>query len=103
MGAAGVIAGPGLDAGPSRTMGTAATPMSERSQRDLEAAQRAGTTGTESKAAPVVRSEKRYGRNDPCPMGCGRKYKKCCNKADGTCDGSGMNAPASAGSDGEEN
>jgi SWIM/SEC-C metal-binding protein len=25
----------------------------------------------------VVRSEK-IGRNDPCPCGSGRKYKKCC-------------------------
>jgi preprotein translocase subunit SecA len=99
---AGVIAGPGIDASPAR-VGTAATPMSERSQRDLEAAQRAGTgtAGAESKAAPVVKSEKRYGRNDPCPMGCGRKYKKCCNKPDGTCDGSGMNAPHTP--DGDDN
>jgi hypothetical protein len=34
-------------------------------------------------------------------MGCGRKYKKCCNKPDGTCDGTGMNAPASP--DGDDN
>jgi hypothetical protein len=95
-----MIAGPGFEAAPSR-MGTAATPMSDRSQRDLEAAQRAGTGGAaaESKAAPVVKTEKRYGRNDPCPMGCGRKYKKCCNKADGSCDGSGMNAPAASDAD----
>ena len=78
----------------SSRIGTAATPMSERSSAHLEAAQRAGTGGAggaESKAAPVVKSEKRHGRNDPCPMGCGRKYKKCCNKPDGTCDGTGMN------------
>lgn len=24
------------------------------------------------------RSEKRVGRNDPCPCGSGKKYKKCC-------------------------
>jgi uncharacterized protein YecA (UPF0149 family) len=23
-------------------------------------------------------SEKRVGRNDPCPCGSGKKYKKCC-------------------------
>jgi preprotein translocase subunit SecA len=27
---------------------------------------------------PFVRTEKRVGRNDPCPCGSGRKYKKCC-------------------------
>lgn len=27
---------------------------------------------------PVVRAGPRIGRNDPCPCGSGRKYKKCC-------------------------
>lgn len=27
---------------------------------------------------PVQRSEKKVGRNDPCPCGSGKKYKKCC-------------------------
>jgi preprotein translocase subunit SecA len=27
--------------------------------------------------APVVASS-RVGRNDPCPCGSGKKYKKCC-------------------------
>jgi uncharacterized protein len=27
---------------------------------------------------PVRRSMPRVGRNDPCPCGSGRKYKKCC-------------------------
>lgn len=27
---------------------------------------------------PVQRSEPRVGRNDPCPCGSGKKYKKCC-------------------------
>jgi uncharacterized protein len=32
----------------------------------------------ESAARPVRRSESRVGRNDPCPCGSGKKYKKCC-------------------------
>lgn len=28
-----------------------------------------------------IRSEKKIGRNDPCPCGSGKKYKKCCLKA----------------------
>jgi SEC-C motif domain protein len=28
----------------------------------------------------VVRSEAKVGRNDPCPCGSGKKYKKCCGK-----------------------
>jgi SEC-C motif-containing protein len=30
--------------------------------------------------APVVRSGPKIGRNDPCPCGSGKKYKKCCGK-----------------------
>ena len=29
-------------------------------------------------AKPVRRSGPRVGRNDPCPCGSGKKYKKCC-------------------------
>ena len=32
----------------------------------------------ESAAEPVVSSSGRVGRNDPCPCGSGKKYKKCC-------------------------
>lgn len=27
---------------------------------------------------PFVRSTPKVGRNDPCPCGSGKKYKKCC-------------------------
>jgi tetratricopeptide (TPR) repeat protein len=27
---------------------------------------------------PVIREEEKVGRNDPCPCGSGKKYKKCC-------------------------
>jgi len=30
---------------------------------------------------PVVRKQKKVGRNDPCPCGSGKKYKKCCGVA----------------------
>jgi SEC-C motif-containing protein len=30
--------------------------------------------------APVVRSGPKIGRNDACPCGSGKKYKKCCGK-----------------------
>ena len=32
------------------------------------------------KDAPIVREEPKVGRNDPCPCGSGKKYKKCCGK-----------------------
>jgi len=85
-----VIAGPGLE----MLSVPAAAPASERQQRDLEAAQKAGTDPN-AKSAPVTKGDKRLGRNDPCPHGSGRKYKKCCNRPDGVCTGEGLSkAPA---------
>ena len=31
-------------------------------------------------SSPYIRSEKKVGRNDPCPCGSGKKYKHCCGK-----------------------
>ncbi|MBW1864208.1 MAG: SEC-C domain-containing protein, partial [Deltaproteobacteria bacterium] len=36
------------------------------------------TAGTKRK--PATRSEKKVGRNAPCPCGSGKKYKKCCGQ-----------------------
>jgi len=33
----------------------------------------------EKKSAPIINKDK-VGRNDPCPCGSGKKYKKCCGK-----------------------
>jgi len=30
---------------------------------------------------PIVREQPKVGRNEPCPCGSGKKYKKCCGKA----------------------
>ncbi len=35
----------------------------------------------ETPRAPLRRKGKKIGRNDPCPCGCGRKYKKCQGRA----------------------
>ena len=34
--------------------------------------------GEEEEAKPIRNTEPRIGRNDPCPCGSGKKYKKCC-------------------------
>lgn len=34
----------------------------------------------EQKASGTVHKPKKIGRNDPCPCGSGKKYKKCCGK-----------------------
>ena len=48
--------------------------MPKRKKRRLNLSH--GDEGT----APVTvrRKEKKVGRNDPCPCGSGKKYKKCC-------------------------
>jgi uncharacterized protein len=33
---------------------------------------------TPASARPIQRAQPRVGRNDPCPCGSGKKYKKCC-------------------------
>ncbi|MDO4536292.1 MAG: SEC-C metal-binding domain-containing protein [Clostridium perfringens] len=35
---------------------------------------------TAYKDSKTVRNENKVGRNDPCPCGSGKKYKKCCGK-----------------------
>jgi preprotein translocase subunit SecA len=35
---------------------------------------------TAEKRAPIVNKTQKVGRNDPCPCGSGKKYKKCCGK-----------------------
>jgi preprotein translocase subunit SecA len=32
------------------------------------------------RTAPVQREMPKVGRNDPCPCGSGKKYKKCCGQ-----------------------
>ena len=36
--------------------------------------------GEDVSASPVKRDKEKVGRNDPCPCGSGKKYKKCCGK-----------------------
>jgi preprotein translocase subunit SecA len=48
-----------------------------RKRRELEQARMAGA-GDYQPVQQVVRSGAKIGRNDPCPCGSGKKYKKCC-------------------------
>jgi preprotein translocase subunit SecA len=54
-------------------------------QREKREHVRSGLPGEDEKSLPppveTIRSEKKtVGRNDPCPCGSGKKYKKCCGK-----------------------
>jgi preprotein translocase subunit SecA len=48
-----------------------------QSQRAVEADQ------SDQKPKPIHRVAPKVGRNDPCPCGSGKKYKKCCGSTDG--------------------
>lgn len=37
-----------------------------------------GSDNSEVKKKPIKRTERKVGRNAPCPCGSGKKYKKCC-------------------------
>lgn len=46
--------------------------------KDHEAELRAEQAGAPAKVETVVHAGPKIGRNDPCPCGSGKKYKKCC-------------------------
>ncbi len=48
---------------------------------DAQQADQAGQ-GAQPKAETIRRDMDKVGRNDPCPCGSGKKYKKCCGKDD---------------------
>jgi preprotein translocase subunit SecA len=47
-----------------------------RKKRELQEARMAGSNGN-SAPQQVVRGQAKVGRNDPCPCGSGKKFKKC--------------------------
>jgi preprotein translocase subunit SecA len=65
---------------PPRMVSTSADELEEafmrRKRRELEQARMAGA-GDAAPVQQVVRSQEKVGRNDPCPCGSGKKYKKC--------------------------
>jgi len=47
-----------------------------RKRRELDQARMAGA-GQQEPVQQIVRGDDKVGRNDPCPCGSGKKYKKC--------------------------
>ncbi len=66
---------------PPRTVATSVDELEEsfqrKKRRELEQARMAGS-GDSQPVQQVVRGTAKIGRNDPCPCGSGKKYKKCC-------------------------
>jgi preprotein translocase subunit SecA len=57
-----------------------------RREEDIEEMQRKAeddyilSRGEDVSATPIKRDKEKVGRNDPCPCGSGKKYKKCCGQ-----------------------
>ena len=66
---------------PPRNVSTSVDELEEsfqrKKKRELEQARMAGS-GEAQTVQQVVRGAAKVGRNDPCPCGSGKKYKKCC-------------------------
>ncbi len=66
---------------PPRSVATSVDEIEENFQRkkrrELESARMAGS-GEQQTVQQVVRGSAKIGRNDSCPCGSGKKYKKCC-------------------------
>ncbi len=54
--------------------------LEEKRRRQQEQLSYSHGDGEEAKAKPVRRKERKVGRNEPCPCGSGKKYKKCCGR-----------------------
>ncbi len=54
--------------------------MEEKRRRQQERELRMNR-GEDEKPQPVRRKSKKVGRNEPCPCGSGKKYKKCCGRS----------------------
>ncbi len=74
------VAGAGGNGSKPRHVQTSVDEIEEafqrRKRRELDQARMAGG-GEQNKVQQVVRSAAKVGRNDPCPCGSGKKYKKC--------------------------
>jgi preprotein translocase subunit SecA len=75
-----ITGGRGGNGRPPRQVATSMDELEEAFQRkkkkELEQARMAGAG--DMQVQQVVRSGAKVGRNDPCPCGSGKKYKKCC-------------------------
>jgi len=76
-----ITGGRGGNGRPPRQIATSVDEIEQafqrKKKRELEQAMMAGS-GEMQTVQQVVRGGDKVGRNDPCPCGSGKKYKKCC-------------------------
>ena len=64
----------------ARMMLTVRIRTQEEPKREQVAKPSENTGGDGSVKSSTVKKGKKIGRNDPCPCGSGKKYKKCCGR-----------------------
>jgi len=62
---------------PSTTIDALEQEFQRKKKRELEQARMAGANGSSDAPAQQRRAGEKVGRNDLCPCGSGKKYKKC--------------------------
>jgi preprotein translocase subunit SecA len=62
---------------PSTTIDALEREFQKKKQRELEQARSVGSSSTETNGTAPRRTGEKVGRNDECPCGSGKKYKKC--------------------------
>ena len=67
---------PRISKAPSTTIDALEREFEKKKQRELEQARMAGSNGSSNGGGPQLVGEK-VGRNDLCPCGSGKKFKKC--------------------------
>jgi preprotein translocase subunit SecA len=62
---------------PSTTIDALEREFQKKKQRELEQARSVGSASASTNGSAPRRTGEKVGRNDPCPCGSGKKYKKC--------------------------
>ncbi len=57
-----------------------AQPIERKQMVDMDKLEQKGGSETEEEGSKQIKTDKVVGRNDLCPCGSGKKYKKCCGK-----------------------
>jgi preprotein translocase subunit SecA len=68
---------PAASSAPSTTIDALEREFHKKKQRELDQARSVSSASADGNGAAPRRAGEKVGRNDPCPCGSGKKYKKC--------------------------